>query len=131
MEILNPSTKSIRETHNKSLIYVSFRKNLNESVGLCFTSALMRNFALQIGMRVTFVVDVGRLYFYLSPKGADGFLITKGKHDSGIISSRLLTRTIYQRLPAAKRNGSKYPVRVSTTRINECATFEILLEKQV
>jgi hypothetical protein len=131
MELLTPSAKPVKEAHHKKLIYVSFRKGGKDTIGLCLTSALMRSFVLRCGMRLTFVVDVGRLYFYLSPKGADGFLLTKGKNESAIISSRLLVRTIYERLPAAKRNGTRYPVRVSNTRINDCATFEILLDKQV
>lgn len=131
MEILTPSSERIKKNHNKKLVYVSFRKSKKDFVGLHFTTALMKEFVLKPGMLFTFVIDTGRLYFHLSPKEGEGFLMTPGKHESGEISSRLLLRTIIERLPSVKTNGNRFPARVSMTRISDCASFEILIDKRL
>lgn len=128
MEILTPNTSKVKEQHDRSQVFVSFRGN---GSGMHISKEAMRQFVLKADMRVTFVIDIDRLYFYLSSKEADGFVISKGRHESGVICSRLLVRRIYERLPPAKKNGTRYGVRVSNTRINECATFEILLHQRL
>lgn len=128
MEILNPNAIKLKQHHDKRQVFISFRTN---GVGLALSKAAMVQFVLRPGMLITFVIEFDRLYFYLSSKEGEGFTIVGGRHESGLICSKLLVRYIYERLPAAKRNGSRYLVRVSNTRINDSATFEILLDKRI
>lgn len=128
MEILNPYSEKLKERHDKSQVFISFR---TKETGLSFSKAAMSQLILKPGIRITFVIDIDRLYFYIAKKEGDGFLLTEGRHEGGIISSRLLVRHIYARLPAAKRNGTRYGIRLSQTQINDCITFEILLNNRL
>lgn len=91
----------------------------------------MKDFLLADKMKLTFVIDVGRLYFYINKDDKTGFPIFIDEHQGGRIFSRLLVVTIYTKLPSAKRNGPKFNVRYSNTRINDCATFEILIHNKI
>jgi hypothetical protein len=108
-------------------VLVSF--SMTERI-IYFSKGAMEEFVLKAGMRLTFVVDVGRLYFYISDKEKEGFFLSLTRHLSGQVASKLLVKTLYEKLPQIKRNGPRFGLRVSNIRINDCATFEILIDKK-
>lgn len=126
MEILNPTTKKIKDRHEYNKSFLSFMKN---GTAIHFSKAAMKNFCLKPEMLITFVIDLDRLYFYISKE--EGFVLKHDRHDSGAIFSKLLVRHIYSRLPESKRNGTRYLIRASNTRISECITFEVILDKRL
>jgi len=128
MEILTPSSEQLKEVHGKKGVFLTFRTS---NAIISFSKAAMKYFALKPGMLLTFVVDYQRLYFYLSTNENEGFPIIKSNHDCGIVCSRLLIRTLQDRLPSIKRNGPRFDFRVSNTRIKDCITFEILVGNQI
>lgn len=128
MEILKPSSKALSDKHLKRKIFAMFAPNKDV---IALTYGTMQTFVLVPGMKLTFVIDLGRLYFYLVGKDEEGFVISKGNHGGGLICSKLLIRTIESRLPQVKRNGPRFEVRISNTRINDCATFEILIDNNL
>lgn len=128
MEILNPSSKVIEKYNGKNQEFISFVKN---EMGLFFSKTAMKRFVLQPETRLTFVIDVDRLYFYISKKKNDGFVLKAYRHDSGLICSKMLVRYIYNRLPLVKRNGPRFQFKLSPVQINDCITFEILIHQKI
>jgi hypothetical protein len=125
MEILKPSSKALQAYHDKKASFVSIKPER------IFISAwAMREFALTYAMRLVFVIEVGRLYFYVARGDEEGFKITKENCRAGSVRGILLVKTIFARLPAVSHNGPRFNLRVSHTRINDCATFEILIDQR-
>jgi hypothetical protein len=93
----------------------------------------MKDFALTMDHKLVFVVDIGRLYFYIAPKeSTEGFGITRGSTKcAGMVNSEMLCKTLWERFPTLKTPSNRtHPVRFSNTKINECLTFEILIDKK-
>lgn len=126
MEILTPSSKTLKDTSEKKAKFVCFRPCRNR-IGI--SKQTVKEFALKDRMKLTFVIDMGSLYFYISKK--EGFLLKIDKYGGGVINSTLLTKTIEEKIPSVKINGPHFGIRVCNSRINECATFEILVHNDL
>jgi hypothetical protein len=127
MEIINPLGRSKSIKLGMKKLFVSFKKHGD---GIIFTEGVMSDYVLR-GRRLTFVIDVGRLYFYVSDKEGDGFMISNCSNGGGTIISKTLVKHIYSSLPIVKRNGPRFNIRLSNTRINDSATFEILIHQKL
>ena len=128
MEIINPSSVKKAISDGRHQVFVSF---IGCGSGLHFSKGAMEDFLLTEGMRLVFAIDLGRLYFYITDKKDEGFKIYDNSRHGGHLFGRVLINTIHSRLPSTKKKGMRFPVRASNTRINDCATFEILIDKKL
>jgi hypothetical protein len=130
MEILNRTSKEVVKRSFKNKVTVTFTNGR-----MYVSKQAMTDFMLKVGCNLVFVIDLGRLYFYVSKAGSEeGFpLCYSGIESKGIgcVNSGMLIRTITDRFPILKVKDRKtHPVRFSNTQINECLTFEILIDKK-
>jgi len=132
MEILTRTSKSVVKKDEKSRITATI---CDEEI--IFSGKALREFNIKPGTRLVFVIDVGRLYFYLAKKDSDeGFelkeQINKEGYKYGRIQGVRLIRVLRERFPSLKaKSNRKHIVRFSNTQINECLTFEILVDKRL
>lgn len=128
MEIINPVSRSKALSTGRDQVFASLR---SDGKTMFFTKGAMDRFLLKDGMRLVFAVDIGRLYFYITKEKNEGFLLWGDvKKGYGLVCSILLIKTIRSRLPDVSRNGPRLGIRVSNTRINDCATFEIIVDRR-
>lgn len=130
MEFISKKSKSIRDIDERRQPTVSVCPEF-----LYFSSKAMSDFKLSIGSKLVFVIDMGRLYFYIAKKKEDeGFNLRVGdantKPPGGKCCGRKLVNVLKERFPTMRgKQSKKYPIRFSNTQINECLTFEILIDK--
>jgi hypothetical protein len=130
MEILTKDAKALQKVSKRNAVQVSICKDT-----IYISSQAVEDFKFEFGIKIVFVVDMGRLYFFIAKDGqAGGFKLGIASNygvKAGKICSRLLCKVLHERFPLLLKNGNRtHPVRFSNTQINECLTFEILVNKK-
>jgi len=128
MEIIRNNKKTLARYEEKRKIAVSIKAGY-----IRIFEQAMTDLKLKVGMRVVFVIDIDRLYFYLAKtEDEEGFLITAQNGSSaGKICCTRLIRLLLKRFPfLGHKNNDTHPIRLSNTQLNSSLTFEILLNKE-
>lgn len=130
MEILTKTSVALQKASRRNKVTATIGKE-----DFYISSQAMEDLKLVIGMKLVFVVDMGRLYFYVARIDyAEGFILRIGSRlnvGMGKVSGRLLCKVLRERFPQLKlKNNACHPVRLSNTQINEFVTFEVLVDKK-
>lgn len=90
---------------------------------IIFSSAAKRLILLEPGDKITFNIDLSRLYFY---RGCDGFEVKKsGGDDRRAIFSQALIALLKKKYPTLKRQ--MYKLRATNSKIANEVIYEVLL----
>jgi hypothetical protein len=132
MEILTPESGSVVKKGEKSKPTITICKE-----EILLSGRLIREFNIKIGSKLVFVADVGRLYFYIAKRSTDDGFTVKAQvsPNTGVEFGRVqgvrLCRVLRERFPELKKKGNnKHLAKFCTTQINECLTFEVLIDKK-
>ena len=130
MEVLTRKSVDIKKANKRNKITATVGKD-----SFFISSMAMTHFKLAFGMKLIFVVDSGRLYFYIANQNeSEGFVLRIGSKANvamGKVSGTMLCKVLREKFPTLKiKNNACHPLRLSTTQINCCVTFEVLVDKK-
>ena len=128
MEIINRKNHLVK-MHSLRVVdaVMTFSKS---KMQINFNSGASNQFDLSIGLRIHFMVDIGRLYFYCN-NDINGFELKDNKKGNLKINSKAAYMTIQEKIPGKINPGNKFYLKKLQARINDEDVIEVLLNTKM